>query len=94
MADNVFDLQEILLSSSLSNTLKYDGLENTAELVDTVKDLFCGYKSELIVASVKGTVEKFHAEILTGVKTEEEVESLKELYMSNTEETLKKATTR
>ena len=67
MSENAFDLKETLLSASLSNNFKYDGLENTSELVDTVKDLFCGCTSELIVASVKGKTDQFQAKILADI---------------------------
>ena len=41
MSENALDLKETLLLASLSHASKFDGLENTNELVDTVKDLFC-----------------------------------------------------
>ena len=54
MAVSGFDLEKTLLSASLTKEHKFDGLKNTSELNDTVKDIFNGCTSELIINSVQG----------------------------------------
>ena len=55
MADRPLpDMTEALLVASVATGLKFNGLENTTELVDTVCDLFPDY-DDLIVNNIKGT---------------------------------------
>ena len=74
MAVSGFDLEKTLLSASLTKEHKFDGLKNTSELNDTVKDIFNGCTSELIINSVQGRTDEFKTRLSSNIKTEEDVQ--------------------
>ena len=86
------DMTEALLVASLATGLKFNGLENTTELVDTVCDLFPDY--DLIVNNVKGTTDCFKANISVNLTVEKDVKHFIDQYCRNNNETLKVAATR
>ena len=79
-------MTEALLVASLATGLKFNGLENTTELVDTVCDLFPDY--DLIVNNVNGTTDCFRANLSVNLTVEKDVKHFIDQY--NTVETTTK----
>ena len=87
------DMRDALLAASLATGLKFSGLNDTDELVDTVVGLFPN-NDTLKVNSIKGTVERFKTKISVNISNEKEAIEFIDSYCQHNEETLKVATTR
>ena len=82
-----------LALSEMTTMLTFSGHENTVELVDTVKGLFAeSYNIKVI--NVKGTTERFSAELTVNICDVTAVEPFLESYKIINNETLRVATTR
>ena len=76
-----FNLDDMLVSASISKQHKFNGLINTLELKDTIRDLFSGSTDKIIINNVEGRVGEFRANLL-------------HLFQQNTLLTLRKSTIR
>ncbi len=84
MAD--FDLKEALLLAGFSVKQQFQGYRNTAELKDTVRDMFSGI--DIIVEDIQGRPDHFEAVVRTAIKSEDRI---LEKFMENTQVTVKKS---
>ena len=78
MAD--FDLKEALLLAGFSAKQHFQGYRNTAELVDTVRDIFSGIP--IVVEDIQGRTDNFEAVLRTAIKSENRI---LEKFMENTQ---------
>ena len=86
-------IEHIILSAELINNLTFSGLENTVELCDTVRSIFSDYPN-IKITNVKGTPERFTANLLIHLMNEDDIGLFIENYSRINKETLKGATTR
>ena len=77
----------------MTSMLTFSGHENTVELFDTVKGLFAE-SYDIKIINVKGTTERFSAELAVNIFDELAVEHFLESYKVINNETLRVATTR
>ena len=84
MAD--FDLKEALHLAGFSAKQKFQGYRNTAELVDTVKDMFSDLP--VIVEDIQGRSDHFEAYLRTSIKSQN---AIIDKFMENTQVTVKKS---
>ena len=84
MAD--FNLKEALLLAGFSAKQHFQGYQNTAELVDTVKDMFSDIF--VVVEDIQGRPDNFEAVLRTKIRSENRI---LEKFMKNTQVTVKKS---
>lgn len=88
MAGFEFNLTETLLSANFAVKQRFQGLQNTSELKDSVKDMF-GVGMQIEVDSVQGRPDEFKAKVFCNVKTEDDVQKLIDKFQQNTYITVK-----
>ena len=86
MAD--FDLKDALLLAKFSVEKRFDGCKNTAELKDTVVEMFGGDYS-IHVIDVEGRPDKFKAILRSNIRDKEDVSKCLQTFMANTKVTLR-----
>ena len=85
MAD--FDLKEALLLAKFTVEKRFEGCKNTAELKDTLVEMFGGDYSVNVI-DVEGRPEKFKASLLSNIRDKKDVSKFPQTFMANTKVTL------
>ena len=68
---------------------QFQGYRNTAELKDTVRDMFDGIHT--VVEDIQGRPDHFEAVLTSKIRSEDDIEKCLEKFMENTQVTVKKS---
>ena len=83
---------DVLAMASLTTDLKFTGLKNTNELIETLKELFSF--SNIKINNVEGEISRFKADLSASFSTEKDVNNFIKDYCEGNQESLKVATSR
>ena len=88
MADFAFNLNETLLSAKFAEKQRFQGLRNTSELMDSLKDMF---GLDIQIEYIQGRPDEFKAKVFCNLYTEDDVAMFIDKLQQNTYITVKKS---